>query len=71
MQPWKREIGERFKEGKMAIRLRISGRWRRIGKDVESDVQTESQACKCEERQFLVGESKENPMSCHVNLYKA
>lgn len=52
MQPWKREIGEKFKEGKMANRLRILGRWRRIEKHVESDVQKESWTCKCEENNF-------------------
>lgn len=38
---------------------------------MESDVQKKSQTCKCEEKQLLVGESKENPMSCQINLYKA
>lgn len=40
-------------------------------KDVKSDVQKESQTCKCVERQLLVGESKDNVMSCHTTLYKA
>lgn len=55
----------------MCNRLKISGRWRRIEEDVESDVQKKSRTCKCEEKQLLVGESKENPMICQINLYKA
>lgn len=38
---------------------------------MESGVQKESWACKCEDAQLLVGESMENPMSCHINLNKA
>lgn len=38
---------------------------------MESGAQKESWACKCEDTQLLVGESRENPTSCHINLNKA
>lgn len=66
MQPWKRETREKFKGSEMHFRKGEENE-----KDVESDVQKEPWTCKCEERQFLEGENRETPMSCHINLYKA
>lgn len=65
-----KEIRGKSKEGKVANSKGFQQggeNLRRLWKVMSK----ESWACKCEDIQLLVGESMENPTSCHINLNKA
>lgn len=64
-----RVVREKFKEGKMDNRLRISGGWRRNETGLESGVKKSLRLDNVRREQFLIGDSKENLMSCYIILY--